>query len=340
MTIFEIYQRYQLTSGFGPRTYKDQNGNWVSDVHYGADFATPIGTPIHSHGDYRLKLSGLYSGEYILNMEALDGSHNWTIGHGSSCPLPVGSVVKAGDLVFYTGNSGNSTAPHDHTEYDQGKFKGSVTANHKAGTTVDPIPHIEAIGGTNVTWNEFVRQMYRGINPGGMPSDADVQKHADYLAGASQPDRDRWVAQFPEEQKTYITQFHALEYYDGARGGWDTQGFAERELAAGHDYQYIMNKDMPYYKQKEADAAHLAEVVATQESTIDVLEQENDENEVIIQELHEALDDCLNQGECDCKDQTGPTSTPPETDPATPPVATPGLLERLIDAITAWLNRN
>ncbi len=312
MTIFEIYQQFQLTSGFGPRTYKDEHGNWVSDVHWGADFATPIGTPIHSHGDYRLKLSGNYSGEYILNMEALDGSHNWTIGHGSGCPLKPGAVVKAGDLVFYTGNSGNSTGPHDHTEYDQGKFKGSVTANHNAGTTVDPTPYIQAIGGINVTEVEnfsncYITQAQRwptdqevsDWQATGQPAYEWVQAHA--------PNPVLWDSTFAD---SYITQ----------AGQWPPNS----EFEAYRSSEFYPDRPYAWVQQFALNPK------------VSQLEQELDQNEVIIDELHQELEDCEAQHGCDCGDSEAPqmpitptdpsTPTQPTADAGTPSPAAPGLL--------------
>jgi hypothetical protein len=199
MTVFEMYKQYGLSpgsSGFGPRPA-------FNDYHWGCDFPTPVGVTIHTHMDCILRLSGTYASEVILTMEALDGSCNWTIGHCSEAYYKAGTTVKAGTLVGKTGNTGNSTGAHAHWEYDRGRFKGSITANHNAGTTVDPLPYIKAgghlTGGIeDMTTEEYLSDLFDIIacDPHYAESRPDVFKnHVNYVNSLDWAGRRGWAKQ-------------------------------------------------------------------------------------------------------------------------------------------------
>ncbi|MBE9498017.1 M23 family metallopeptidase [Streptomyces sp. GKU 257-1] len=91
------------------------------------------GTPVMAatDGTVSTKHSVAYGNMAIVT--AKDGTQTWYC-HLSSNKLRSGSV-KAGDVIAYSGNSGNSTGPHLHFEVRPG-----------GGSAVDPIPWLQSKG--------------------------------------------------------------------------------------------------------------------------------------------------------------------------------------------------
>ncbi|MFI5759924.1 M23 family metallopeptidase [Streptomyces sp. NPDC051563] len=111
--------RHGLSAGFG------QAGvNWMS-VHTGIDFPVSYGTSVMAatDGTVRSQWNSAYGNMVILT--APDGTETWYC-HLSSAKIRSGKV-KAGDVIAYSGNSGNSTGPHLHFEVRPG-----------GGSPVDP----------------------------------------------------------------------------------------------------------------------------------------------------------------------------------------------------------
>ncbi|MFJ5828657.1 M23 family metallopeptidase [Streptomyces sp. NPDC093089] len=99
---------HRLSARFG------QSGiNWMS-VHTGIDFPVMTGTPVMAatDGTVRTQLNSAYGNMVIVT--APDGTETWYC-HLSSAKIRSGQV-KAGDVIAYSGDSGNSTGPHLHFE--------------------------------------------------------------------------------------------------------------------------------------------------------------------------------------------------------------------------------
>ncbi|MFD5148229.1 M23 family metallopeptidase [Streptomyces sp. NPDC058401] len=119
--------RHGLSAGFG------QAGvNWMS-VHTGIDFPVSYGTSVMAatDGTVRSQWNSAYGNMVILT--APDGTETWYC-HLSSAKIRSGKV-KAGDVIAYSGNSGNSTGPHLHFEVRPG-----------GGSPVDPQAWLRAKG--------------------------------------------------------------------------------------------------------------------------------------------------------------------------------------------------
>ncbi len=101
---------YHLTARFGQRS-----GLW-STVHTGLDFAGPSGSTIVSVAAGVVKSTG-YEGAYgnrtIITLR--DGTEIWYC-HQSRISVNVGQAVGPGDVIGYTGSTGNVTGPHLHFE--------------------------------------------------------------------------------------------------------------------------------------------------------------------------------------------------------------------------------
>lgn len=86
------------------------------DFHKGVDIALPIGTDIHAGHD-GIVTSAFYDTSYgyyvVINGEKGIQSK---YAHCNTLAVKVGEVVKAGDVIAKSGNTGNSTGPHLHLE--------------------------------------------------------------------------------------------------------------------------------------------------------------------------------------------------------------------------------
>ncbi|MFJ2396161.1 peptidoglycan DD-metalloendopeptidase family protein [Streptomyces sp. NPDC087843] len=118
----------------GLSAYFGQAGvNWMS-VHTGIDFPVSYGTTVMAatDGTLRTQWNSAYGNMAILT--AKDGTETWYC-HLSSYKVPSGTVVKAGDQIAFSGNSGNSTGPHLHFE-----------VRPAGGSAIDPLPWLRSHG--------------------------------------------------------------------------------------------------------------------------------------------------------------------------------------------------
>jgi hypothetical protein len=102
----------------GLSTYFGQSGvNWMA-LHTGIDFPVALGTPVMAatDGTVRTDINRAYGNMVILT--APDGTETWYC-HLSSAKIRSGKV-KAGDVIAYSGDTGNSTGPHLHFEVRPG----------------------------------------------------------------------------------------------------------------------------------------------------------------------------------------------------------------------------
>ncbi|MGW1028036.1 M23 family metallopeptidase [Streptomyces sp. NPDC002577] len=115
----------------GLSAYFGQAGvNWMS-VHTGIDFPVSYGTPVMAatDGTVRVQWNSAYGNMAIVT--AKDGTETWYC-HLSSHKISSGPV-KAGEVIAYSGNSGNSTGPHLHFEVRPG-----------GGAAIDPLPWLRS----------------------------------------------------------------------------------------------------------------------------------------------------------------------------------------------------
>lgn len=114
--------------------------------HRGIDFALPNGTPLKAAGNGRVVLNEWSDGlghQLEIRIAALDdkGKRVYIVvayDHLKEAPkLKVGDLVKVGQIVAHSGNTGSYTSgPHLH--FMAGKKPGLAK-----NTTFDPIPYIE-----------------------------------------------------------------------------------------------------------------------------------------------------------------------------------------------------
>ncbi|MGA4540369.1 peptidoglycan DD-metalloendopeptidase family protein [Uniformispora flossi] len=117
----------------GLSAYFGQAGGRWSHLHTGIDFPVDRGTPVRAvtDGVVRTEVNSAYGNMVILT--APDGTETWYC-HLTRAKIASGQV-KAGDVIAYSGNSGNSTGPHLHLEVRPG-----------GGAPINPIPWLRARG--------------------------------------------------------------------------------------------------------------------------------------------------------------------------------------------------
>ena len=100
-----------ITSKFGGR---NSPGGIGSTNHKGVDIGTPMGTPVLAAKSGTVTWASSYSGYgecVIIN----HGNGNSTLyGHLSSYAVKTNDKVTQGQVIAYSGNTGNSTGPHLH----------------------------------------------------------------------------------------------------------------------------------------------------------------------------------------------------------------------------------
>ncbi|GAB3880484.1 M23 family metallopeptidase [Terrabacter terrigena] len=99
---------YTLTSGFGWRWGK---------MHPAQDLACPVGTSVRALSSGTVIFAGWSNEGYgnFVKIRHWDGTVSW-MAHNSRLLVSVGEEVAPGQLVAYSGSTGNSTGPHVHLE--------------------------------------------------------------------------------------------------------------------------------------------------------------------------------------------------------------------------------
>lgn len=98
----------KVTSPFGQRS---------GEFHKGVDWAEPVGTPVYAAAPGRV-VQANYStsaGNWVVIQ------HSWGTTkymHNSRLAVKAGQSVKAGQLIAYSGNTGQSTGPHVHFQVE------------------------------------------------------------------------------------------------------------------------------------------------------------------------------------------------------------------------------
>ncbi|MEV5356813.1 M23 family metallopeptidase [Streptomyces sp. NPDC086081] len=129
-------KKYKLSASFA------QNGGMWQSTHSGQDYAVPSGTRVvAAHGGTVVKAGGNGAGDGPAYGNAVVIKHgNGTYSqyaHLSQVKVRIGQVVKTGQEIARSGNTGNSSGPHLH-------FEIRTTPNY--GSAVDPVKFLRAKG--------------------------------------------------------------------------------------------------------------------------------------------------------------------------------------------------
>jgi murein DD-endopeptidase MepM/ murein hydrolase activator NlpD len=111
----------KITSLFGKRKAPLQG---ATKNHPGVDIAAPIGTPVKAPENAVIqKISNNPTAGLHINLGNGKGVLMHRLLHLSDVKVKEGDIVKQGDVIALSGNSGLSTGPHLHWErYEQGKL--------------------------------------------------------------------------------------------------------------------------------------------------------------------------------------------------------------------------
>ncbi|WP_151477665.1 M23 family metallopeptidase [Streptomyces albicerus] len=131
-------KKYKLSASFA------QAGNMWSSNHSGQDFAVASGTKVvAAHGGTVVKAGGNGAGDGPAYGNAVVIKHgNGTYSqyaHLSRVDVNVGQVVKTGQRIALSGNTGNSSGPHLHFE---------IRTSAGYGNAVDPVAFLRSKGVT------------------------------------------------------------------------------------------------------------------------------------------------------------------------------------------------
>ena len=96
------------SSVHGQRTFMGLFGR-----HLGYDYAIPVGTPVYAPEAGTIRLVN-YSASIGNNIELGSAGYYHRFAHLNSVSVKVGQVVKEGQLIGYSGNTGKTTGPHLH----------------------------------------------------------------------------------------------------------------------------------------------------------------------------------------------------------------------------------
>lgn len=109
----------RITSGFGMRFHPVLG---YSRMHKGIDFGVPSGTPVMAAGSGIIQIEGRLGG--YGNFLKINHGNGYATGYGHlsrfAPGIHLGSRVRQGQVVAYSGNTGITTGPHLHYEIFQG----------------------------------------------------------------------------------------------------------------------------------------------------------------------------------------------------------------------------
>lgn len=129
-------KKYTLSAGYA------QAGAMWQSTHSGQDFAVPSGTKVMAaHGGTVVKAGGNGAGDGPAYGNAIVIKHANGVysqyAHLSRINVKVGQVVKTGQKIALSGNTGNSSGPHLHFEIRK-------TANY--GSAINPVTFLRGKG--------------------------------------------------------------------------------------------------------------------------------------------------------------------------------------------------
>jgi murein DD-endopeptidase MepM/ murein hydrolase activator NlpD len=117
---------YVITSPYGSRMHPVLG---YPRFHHGIDIGVPWGTPLYSLMDGIVIFAGAMGG-YGNVVMINHGNITSLYAHNSRNVVKEGQVVKGGQLIAYSGNTGISSGPHLHFEIRKPN-----------GETIDPLPY-------------------------------------------------------------------------------------------------------------------------------------------------------------------------------------------------------
>lgn len=137
--------------------YGKEGSAWATGEHGGIDYGCPTGDPVYAMwaGTVTSNTWGsAYGTQLVIDHDHLPSGDPglWAVyAHLSSKKVSSGQRVNAGQLIGYSGATGNVSGPHLHVEVQR-------AAHWKQGNYVDPAPWVNAqTGGSDVAevWTNY-----------------------------------------------------------------------------------------------------------------------------------------------------------------------------------------
>lgn len=105
-----------ISSPFGYRVLKLQDGSVSKEIHSGIDIAAPMGSKISSALGGVVKFAGVVDGYGNTIIISHDNGMETLYGHCSKLEVKAGDKVEAKQEIGKVGSTGRSTGPHVHFE--------------------------------------------------------------------------------------------------------------------------------------------------------------------------------------------------------------------------------
>ena len=96
--------------------YKKLGKMWSKGYHTGVDFAVPVGTPVVAVMDGKAVNANWGKSYGVQIVQDLGDGSFCIYAHLSKSNKAPNETILTGELIGYTGNTGNSSAPHLHCE--------------------------------------------------------------------------------------------------------------------------------------------------------------------------------------------------------------------------------
>lgn len=138
--------KYPLNHGFSTPSNPSSSYPFNNGVHYGLDFDLNYNEPVRAVTDGKIRTWYDTGGGNAITIIEPDGVHYQWYLHLNSFAVKSGDTVKAGQIIGYSGNSGNmTTGAHLHFQRMYG--------NESNAAAIDPMPFLLAI--QNRQYNEY-----------------------------------------------------------------------------------------------------------------------------------------------------------------------------------------
>ena len=96
--------------------YKKLGKMWSRGYHTGVDFAVPVGTPVLAVMDGKAANANWGKSYGVQIVQDLGDGSFCIYAHLSKSNKKPGDAIAKGEIIGYTGNTGNSSGPHLHFE--------------------------------------------------------------------------------------------------------------------------------------------------------------------------------------------------------------------------------
>jgi murein DD-endopeptidase MepM/ murein hydrolase activator NlpD len=135
-----------LASPVVTQAYANPSGGYALGCHTGSDLRAAYGTKLVAVSDGVIVASDS-SSSYGINVQLRNADGTYSLyAHMSSKTVAAGQTVKAGEVVGYSGSTGNSTGPHLHFEIRTAPRFG--TSCSTGGGFINPVSWLRSHGVT------------------------------------------------------------------------------------------------------------------------------------------------------------------------------------------------